>query len=64
MAALGNLLPPDIEPRATDHVPQMIAMIERLIASGHAYAAEGHVAVRGRLRSGLRHSFRGAAATR
>jgi cysteinyl-tRNA synthetase len=42
MAALGNL-PPDIEPRATDHVPQMIAMIERLIAGGHAYAAEGHV---------------------
>src|SRR5229473_4315990 len=42
MAALGNL-PPDIEPRATKYIPQMIAMIERLIASGHAYAAEGHV---------------------
>jgi cysteinyl-tRNA synthetase len=42
MAALG-VLPPDIEPRATDHIPQMIAMIERLIALGHAYAAEGHV---------------------
>jgi cysteinyl-tRNA synthetase len=42
MAALGAL-PPDIEPRATDYIPQMIAMIERLIASGHAYAAEGHV---------------------
>jgi len=42
MAALGNL-PPDIEPRATEHIPQMIAMIERLIASGHAYSAEGHV---------------------
>ena len=42
MAALGAL-PPDIEPRATAHVPQMIAMIERLIAGGHAYAAEGHV---------------------
>ncbi len=42
MAALGNL-PPDVEPRATAHIPQMIAMIERLIASGHAYAAEGHV---------------------
>jgi len=42
MAALGNL-PPDIEPRATEHIPQMIAMIERLIASGHAYVAEGHV---------------------
>ena len=42
MAALGAL-PPDIEPRATEYIPQMIAMIERLIASGHAYAAEGHV---------------------
>jgi len=42
MAALGNL-PPDIEPRATEHIPQMIAMIERLIARGHAYFAEGHV---------------------
>ncbi len=42
MAALGAL-PPDREPRATDHIPEMIMMIERLIASGHAYAAEGHV---------------------
>ncbi len=42
MAALGAL-PPDVEPRCTGHVPQMIAMIERLIAAGHAYAAEGHV---------------------
>jgi cysteinyl-tRNA synthetase len=42
MAAL-NTLPPDIEPRATGHIPQMIAMIERLISAGHAYAAEGHV---------------------
>lgn len=33
----------DVEPHATDHMPQMIAMIEKLIASGHAYAAEGHV---------------------
>jgi len=40
MAALGTL-PPDIEPRATDYIPQMIAMIERLIANGHAYVAEG-----------------------
>jgi cysteinyl-tRNA synthetase len=45
MAALGNL-PPDVEPRATDYIPQMIAMIERLIASGHAYAAEHHVLFR------------------
>src|SRR5207302_585647 len=45
MAALGNL-PPDIEPRATQYIPQMIRMIERLIASGHAYAAEGHALFR------------------
>ncbi|MBT5457938.1 MAG: cysteine--tRNA ligase [Rhodospirillaceae bacterium] len=42
MAAL-NALPPDIEPRATDHIPQMIAMMQKLIASEHAYVAEGHV---------------------
>jgi cysteinyl-tRNA synthetase len=36
MATLGNL-PPDFEPRATEYIPQMIRMIERLIASGHAY---------------------------
>jgi cysteinyl-tRNA synthetase len=42
MAAL-NALPPVIEPYATDHVPQMIALIERLIERGHAYAAAGHV---------------------
>ncbi|MFT3806417.1 cysteine--tRNA ligase [Arenimonas sp.] len=33
----------DVEPHATEHMPQMIAMIEKLIASGHAYAADGHV---------------------
>jgi cysteinyl-tRNA synthetase len=42
MAALGNL-PPDIEPRATDHIPRMIAMIATLIERGFAYEAEGHV---------------------
>ena len=42
MARLG-IVPPDIEPHATAHIPQIIAMIEQLIASGHAYAAEGHV---------------------
>jgi len=36
-------LPPDVEPRATQYVAQMIAIIERLIARGHAYAAEGNV---------------------
>ncbi len=42
IAAL-NAIPPDIEPRATAHIAQMIAMIERLIEAGHAYEAEGHV---------------------
>jgi cysteinyl-tRNA synthetase len=34
-------LPPDVEPRATGHVPEMIALISRLIERGHAYAAGG-----------------------
>ena len=34
---------PDVEPRATHHIAEMIAMIETLIAKGHAYEAEGHV---------------------
>jgi len=42
MARLG-VAPPDIEPEATAHIPQIIAMIQDLIAGGHAYAAEGHV---------------------
>ncbi len=42
MAAL-YALPPDIEPRATGHIPEIINLIERLIAGGHAYEAEGHV---------------------
>ena len=42
MAALGAL-PPDVEPRATSHIAEMIALIERLVANGHAYAADGHV---------------------
>ncbi len=37
------VLRPTIEPRATTHIPQMIAMIEALIAHGHAYVAQGHV---------------------
>ena len=45
MAMLGvsGEFAPDIEPAATAHIPQMIAMIQRLIDQGHAYAAEGHV---------------------
>ncbi len=42
MAALGAIAP-DQMPRATEFIPQMVAMIEGLIASGHAYEAEGHV---------------------
>ena len=42
MAALG-VGTPSIEPRATDHIPQMIQMIQRLIDSGHAYETDGHV---------------------
>ncbi|HOT82462.1 MAG TPA: cysteine--tRNA ligase [Candidatus Defluviicoccus seviourii] len=36
-------LPPTTEPRATHHIADMVAMIEALIARGHAYMAEGHV---------------------
>ncbi|NUB43225.1 cysteine--tRNA ligase [Fertoebacter nigrum] len=42
MDALGALRP-DHAPRATEYIPQMVTMIEGLIARGHAYAAEGHV---------------------
>ena len=38
-----NCLDPSIIPYATQHIPEMISMIERLIAKGHAYAAEGNV---------------------
>ena len=40
--ALG-CLPPDVEPRATGHVPEMIALMQRIIDSGHAYASGGDV---------------------
>jgi len=40
--ALG-CLEPTVQPRATEHIAQMIAIIEKLIAAGHAYAADGHV---------------------
>ena len=42
MAALG-VEKPDVQPRATETIPEMIAMCEQLIARDHAYAAEGHV---------------------
>ena len=42
MAALG-VLPPDVEPRVTGHMAEIISMIERLLTAGSAYEAEGHV---------------------
>jgi cysteinyl-tRNA synthetase len=42
MAALGAL-PPDVEPRATEAIAEMVALIGRLIDNGHAYVADGHV---------------------
>ena len=45
MEALG-VAPPDLEPRATEHMPGIIAMIEAIVAGGHAYVAEGHVLFR------------------
>jgi cysteinyl-tRNA synthetase len=54
--ALGVLMPEDvnspgqppvfIEPRATEHIAEMKELIERLVASGHAYVAEEHVLFR------------------
>jgi cysteinyl-tRNA synthetase len=41
VAALG-CLPPTVEPRATEHIAEMKTLIERLVASGHAYVAEDH----------------------
>ena len=38
-----NVLPPTGEPRATGHVPEMVMLMQRLIANGHAYAADGDV---------------------
>lgn len=38
-----NVLRPTHEPRATEHIPEMIAMIEKLIAGGFAYESAGHV---------------------
>jgi cysteinyl-tRNA synthetase len=42
MAALGASKP-DVQPRATEHIAEILRMCERLIASGHAYEASGHV---------------------
>ncbi|MDR1031952.1 MAG: cysteine--tRNA ligase [Holosporales bacterium] len=45
MACLG-LLSPTYEPRATDHIPDMIGIIKKLMEKGHAYLAESHVLFR------------------
>jgi cysteinyl-tRNA synthetase len=42
IAALG-CLPPTVEPRATEHIAEMRTLIDRLVASGNAYVAEGNV---------------------
>ncbi len=42
IAALG-VLPPTVEPRATDHIAEMRVLCDALVANGHAYVAEGHV---------------------
>ena len=42
VTALG-CLPPSVEPRATEHIEEMKALIERLVKGGHAYVAEEHV---------------------
>lgn len=42
MEKLG-ILPPSVEPKATEYIPQMIALIERLVVRGFAYAVDGDV---------------------
>jgi cysteinyl-tRNA synthetase len=38
-----GILPPTYEPRATGHIPEMVALMQRLVDRGHAYAADGDV---------------------
>ena len=42
MASIG-VRPPDIEPKATEHIPEMVALIQRLIVNGVAYVVDGDV---------------------
>lgn len=42
MQALG-CLPPTLEPKATDHVSDMVSTIEQIISNGHGYAVDGDV---------------------
>ena len=52
--------PPTYEPRATGHIPEMVALIERLIERGHAYAAERRRLLRRPVVAGLRRADRPA----
>ena len=42
-SATLNILPPHLSPRASEHIPEMLAMTEKLIEKGLAYAADGNV---------------------
>ncbi len=42
MAQLG-IMPPDVEPRATEHISKMLELVERLLAGGFAYVVDGDV---------------------
>ena len=58
-AALLNLLPAHVFPRATEHIPEMIDLAERLVDAGHAYvSARGQRLLLGRLVPGLRRAVR------
>jgi cysteinyl-tRNA synthetase len=41
--AMFNVLPPDVEPRVSGHITQIVTLIERLVANGHAYPVDGDV---------------------
>ncbi len=53
-----------VEPRATEHIEEMKTLIERLVASGHAYVAEDHVLFSVPSMSGLRQAVEAARWTR
>ena len=58
-AVLG-CVPPDVEPRATGHVPEMITLMHRLIDTGHAYAGRRRRLLRRPLVPGVRFAVRPA----
>ncbi len=53
--------PPDLEPRATGHIPEMIVLMRRLIEGGHAYAGDGDVYFDVHSYPGVRRAVRPAA---